>query len=53
MASGGDAQLITGGIITNREWANYQPDSIHAYQHRGKYIFFLEEGCNPQRRCDI
>ena len=40
MASGGDAQLITGGIITNREWNNYQPDSIHAYQHRGKYIFF-------------
>ncbi|HNJ86602.1 MAG TPA: hypothetical protein PKU92_08465, partial [Agitococcus sp.] len=43
MASGGDAQLITGGIITNREWANYQPDSIHAYQHRGKYIFFWKK----------
>lgn len=43
MASGGDAQLITGGIITNREWANYKPDSIHAYQHRGKYIFFWKK----------
>lgn len=43
MASGGDAQLITGGIITNREWANYKPDSIHAYQHRGKYVFFWKK----------
>ena len=43
MASGGDAQLITGGMITNREWADYQPDSIHAYQHRGKYIFFWQK----------
>ena len=29
--------------ITNREWNNYQPDSIHAYQHRGKYIFFWKK----------
>ena len=40
MASGGSAQLITGGIITNREWAAFTPSSIHAYQHRGKYLFF-------------
>ena len=44
MASGGDAQLITGGIITNREWANYPPDSIHAYQHQ-RQTHLLEEGC--------
>lgn len=40
MASGGNAQVITDSIISNREWENYKPDSIHAYQHRGKYLFF-------------
>lgn len=40
MASGGNAQVVTDSIISNREWANYKPDSIHAYQHRGKYLFF-------------
>ena len=40
MASGGNAQLITEGIITGREWANYTPSSIHAYEYRGLYIFF-------------
>ena len=40
MASGGNAQLITDGIITGREWANYTPSSIHAYEYRGLYIFF-------------
>lgn len=43
MATSGTAQLITEGIISNREWNNYQPDSIHAYQHRGKYIFFWKK----------
>ena len=40
MASGGNAQLITEGIITGREWANYTPSSIHAYEYRGLYVFF-------------
>ena len=40
MASGGNAQVVTDSIISNREWENYKPDSIHAYQHRGKYLFF-------------
>ena len=31
---------MTEGIITNREWALMTPSSIHAYQHRGKYLFF-------------
>jgi hypothetical protein len=43
LAAAGDAKLITGGIISNREWTNYKPDSIHAYQHRGKYIFFWKK----------
>lgn len=40
MASGGTARLVTGDIITSREWAAMTPSSIHAYQHRGKYLFF-------------
>jgi len=40
MASGGNAQLITEGVITGREWANYTPSSIHAYEYRGLYVFF-------------
>lgn len=40
MATGGGARLVTEGIITNREWALMTPSSIHAYQHRGKYLFF-------------
>ena len=40
MATGGAARLVTEGIITNREWALMTPSSIHAYQHRGKYLFF-------------
>jgi len=40
MASGGNAQLITEGVITGREWANFTPSSIHAYEYRGLYVFF-------------
>lgn len=40
MASGSSARLITEGVITSREWALMTPTSIHAYQHRGKYLFF-------------
>jgi hypothetical protein len=43
MSSNGSAQVVTDGIISNREWANLQPDSIHAYQHRGKYLFFWKK----------
>ena len=40
MAAGGSARLVTEGVVTNREWAAMTPSSIHAYQHRGKYVFF-------------
>ena len=40
MASGGNAKLITEGVITGREWANFTPSSIHAYEYRGLYVFF-------------
>lgn len=40
MASGSSARLITEGVISNREWVLMTPASIHAYQHRGKYLFF-------------
>lgn len=40
MAYGSTARLITDGVISSREWALMTPSSIHAYQHRGKYLFF-------------
>lgn len=40
MASGSTARLITEGVISGREWSLMTPSSIHAYQHRGKYLFF-------------
>lgn len=40
MASGSTARLITDGVISSREWSLMTPSSIHAYQHRGKYLFF-------------
>lgn len=46
MASGGTARLVTGDIITAREWAAMTPPSIHAYQHRGKYLFFWYTDAN-------
>lgn len=46
MASGSSARLITEGVISNREWALMTPTSIHAYQHRGKYLFFWYTDAN-------
>jgi len=40
MASGGSAVLVTENIITQREWQEFNPSSIHAYEHRGYYVFF-------------
>lgn len=40
MAAGGSAVLVTEGIVTKREWASINPSSIHAYEHRGYYVFF-------------
>jgi len=39
-AGSGRAELITDKIITRREWATYDPATIHAYRYQGKYIAF-------------
>ena len=39
MASGGTAALVTESIIGWRQWADLNPSSIHAYQHRNRYLF--------------
>lgn len=40
MAAGSSAKLITEGLFTKEEWSAINPSSIHAYEHRGMYLFF-------------
>lgn len=40
MASSSGAQLITSGFFGKDEWQQLSPSSIHAVEHRGKYLFF-------------
>lgn len=40
MSAAGSAVLATQNIITKREWDTINPSSIHAYEHRGFYVFF-------------
>ena len=38
------AQLATRGIFTPREWEQYAPETMHAYEHDGRYIAFFDNG---------
>ena len=40
MAHSGTAELVTANIIGWRQWQALNPESIHAYQHRDRYLFF-------------
>lgn len=40
MAAGSSAQLVTNSLFTKEEWEKLNPSSIHAYEHRGMYLFF-------------
>jgi hypothetical protein len=40
MASGNGAQLISEAFFDKDEWNSLNPKSIHAIEHRGKYLFF-------------
>lgn len=40
MASGSGAQLISEAFFDKDEWNSLNPSSIHAVEHRGKYLFF-------------
>jgi len=35
-------KLITEGLLTRAEWQAYNPPSIHAYLHDGRYIAFYD-----------
>jgi hypothetical protein len=41
---GGQARLITEGVVTDLEWAEFEPETIHAYAHQGRYIAFYDAG---------
>lgn len=41
--SDSSAELITRKIISKDEWEYFQPETIHAYHHEGKYIGFYGE----------
>ena len=39
-AGEGGAELITEQIISRREWAEFYPETIHAYRYEGQYFAF-------------
>ena len=42
MASSSGARLISTGFFGKDEWAALNPASIHAVEHRGRYLFFYD-----------
>lgn len=44
----GQARLITEGAFTELEWAEYAPETIHAYAHQGRYIGFYDAGAGKK-----
>ncbi|MBK5942704.1 hypothetical protein [Halorhodospira halophila] len=38
------ARVITEGLLAPRDWAEYKPDTIHAYEWRGGYLAFYDGG---------
>ena len=40
MASANGAELVTAAFFGKDEWQALNPSSIHAVEHRGKYLFF-------------
>lgn len=42
--SASGVRLITGGVITKKEWDGYYPASIHAYLYSGRYVGFYSSG---------
>lgn len=48
---GNQAQLITGGLITRRQWQAYKPSSMIGASFEGRYYAFYDDGTN--KRCLI
>lgn len=42
---GGEAQVVTQGMISKEQWQALEPASIHAYRHEGRYLAFYSGGC--------
>ncbi|MCU4631032.1 hypothetical protein KTJ53_15425 [Acinetobacter variabilis] len=44
MAYGATAKLISDSFFDKDTWTALKPESIHAVEHRGKYLFFYNNG---------
>lgn len=44
MAYGSTAKLISDSFFDKDTWTALKPESIHAVEHRGKYLFFYDNG---------
>jgi hypothetical protein len=44
-AGGGEATVITRGMISKEQWLALDPASIHGYRHEGRYLAFYAGGC--------
>ena len=44
MAYGSTAKLVSDSFFDKDTWAALKPESIHAVEHRGKYLFFYDNG---------
>ncbi len=44
MVAGGQASLLTRNLVTEKEWAEFAPETIHAYAHQGRYVAFYDAG---------
>lgn len=44
MAYGATAKLVSESFFDKDTWSALKPESIHAVEHRGKYLFFYDNG---------
>lgn len=44
MAYGSTAKLVSDSFFDKDTWTALKPESIHALEHRGKYLFFYDNG---------
>jgi len=44
MAYGATAKLVSESFFDKDTWAALKPESIHSVEHRGKYLFFYDNG---------
>lgn len=44
MAYGSTAKLVSDAFFDKDTWTSLNPSSIHAVEHRGKYLFFYDNG---------